>query len=149
MSQQMDRNAIPHVYPWHLVLLESRESGGLAAIPLRAIMSEVSSRTSTWKRLQPLHTKKRLRCGFYCGNEGFTRHRMFFYLPWAACACHCRYISWLKSTVPPLERRWTIETTAMTSILKASQEKAADRDSSSSFWICGGSPSAPVSGLHF
>lgn len=50
-------------------------------------------------------------------------------LPSAASCCHYRYLSWLKSTVTPLEKRRTSELSALTSILKALQREAVSHDS--------------------
>lgn len=44
-------------------------------------------------------------------------------LPWAPCCCHYRYLSRLKSTMLPLEKRWTSALSALTSLLKSLQEK--------------------------
>lgn len=50
-------------------------------------------------------------------------------LPSAASCCHYRYLSWLKSTVTPLEKRRTSELSALASILKALQREAVSHDS--------------------
>lgn len=55
-------------------------------------------------------------------------------LPSAACCCHYRYLSWLKSTMTPLERRQTSELSALTSILKALQMEAVSHDSVWASW---------------
>lgn len=52
----------------------------------------------------------------------------------ASCCCHYRYLSWLKSTVTPLEKRWTSELSALTSILKALQREAVSPDSGWAPW---------------
>lgn len=125
MSQHIERNASVHMHLkfWQLIL---RCSG--VWLPLDSNIKDFH-----WENSESHTTSHCCMCYvlllFLVEASGERVHTASdVCLPSATCCCHYRYLSWLKSTAMPLEKRQTSKWSALASILKALQRKAVSHD---------------------
>lgn len=147
LTHYIDRNAWPHMSCDSSFCLSTHKVWVLGSALLSAVLLEVhglKSRTRVCRRqwqqhqITPPHVLAALLFLFPASGKKGSSGLRCFCAPGALCCCHCRYLSWLKSTIPPLEQRRAPGKECADLHPKALQEKPPDRGSLTAPWHCWG-----------